>query len=56
MENTLHNGIVDLQTCIATAIASITPDDVNNTYIIHCQIYMDSLLTNVVFQLLKMLY
>ena len=32
MENTLQNDIVDLQTRIATAIASITPDDVDNTY------------------------
>ena len=38
MECTLHSGIVDLQTCIAAAIASITPDDCQQ-YINHCQIY-----------------
>ena len=38
MESTLHIGIVDLQTCIATAIASITPDDCQQ-YIKSCQIY-----------------
>ena len=38
LESTLHSGIVDLQTCIAAAIASITPDDCQQ-YINHCQIY-----------------
>ena len=38
IESTLHSGIVDLQTCIAAAIASITPDDCQQ-YINHCQIY-----------------
>ena len=38
MESTLHSGIVDLQMCIAAAIASITPDDCQQ-YINHCQIY-----------------
>ena len=27
MESTLHSGVVDLETCIAAAIAFVTPDD-----------------------------
>lgn len=38
MESTLNSGVVDLQACIAAAIASITPDDCQQ-YINHCQIY-----------------
>lgn len=38
MESILHTGIVDLETCIAAAMASITPDDCQQ-YVRHCQIY-----------------
>ncbi|XP_065908973.1 uncharacterized protein [Dysidea avara] len=38
MESTLHSGVVDLETCIAAAIASVTPDDCQQ-YVHHCQIY-----------------
>ena len=42
MEATLHSGIADIQTCMAAAIASITPGDCKQ-YTDHCHInFMDS--------------
>ena len=45
-ESTLHSDIVDLQTCIAAVIASITPNDCQQC-INHCQIYLQLLYLNV---------
>jgi len=38
MESTLYSGVVDMETCIAASIASITPDDCQQ-YVHHCKIY-----------------
>ena len=45
IKSTLHSDIVDLQTCMAAVIASITPNDCQQC-INHCQIYLQLLYFN----------